>query len=102
MSSYKSASTQVCVRCSVQAIVLAGGPADNALARFRAMPAVKLGEKHFGFDSLDCADSSGYLMLGHLEMPLIQADPRMLIAGSNMQLIDVPISNAIKSGINKM
>lgn len=49
---------------SVQAIVLAGGPSNNALARFRAMPAVKL--------------------------------------GSNMQLIDVPISNCIKSGINKM
>ncbi|DBB12890.1 TPA: hypothetical protein ACH3X3_005650 [Trebouxia sp. C0006] len=49
---------------SVQAILLAGGPSTNALARFRAMPAVKL--------------------------------------GSNMQLIDVPISNCIKSGVNKM
>ena len=31
---------------SVQAIVLAGGPSDNALARFRAMPAVKLGKAY--------------------------------------------------------
>ena len=30
--------------CSVQAILLAGGPSNNALARFRAMPAVKLGQ----------------------------------------------------------
>lgn len=34
-----------CLTCSVQGIILAGGPSDNALARFRAMPAVKLGQQ---------------------------------------------------------
>jgi len=28
----------------VHAVILAGGPSDNALARYRAMPAVELGE----------------------------------------------------------
>ncbi|KAK9828450.1 hypothetical protein WJX72_000056 [[Myrmecia] bisecta] len=52
------------VNNSVHAVILAGGPSDNPLARFRAMPAVEI--------------------------------------GSNAQLIDVPISNCIRSGINKM
>lgn len=38
-----SASDDLLLLCSVQGIVLAGGPSENALARFRAMPAVKLG-----------------------------------------------------------
>jgi glucose-1-phosphate adenylyltransferase len=49
---------------SVHGVILAGGPADNPLARFRAMPAVEL--------------------------------------GANTQLIDVTISNCIRSGINKI
>ena len=31
---------------SVHAIILAGGSADNPLARYRAMPAVELGERN--------------------------------------------------------
>lgn len=46
------------------AVILAGGPSNNALARSRAMPAVPL--------------------------------------GSNLKLIDIPLSNCIRSGINKM
>ena len=30
--------------CSVHGVILAGGPSDNPLARYRAMPAVELGE----------------------------------------------------------
>ncbi|KAK9831226.1 hypothetical protein WJX74_008354 [Apatococcus lobatus] len=49
---------------NVHAVILAGGPSDNPMARYRAMPSMEL--------------------------------------GSNTQLIDVPISNCIRSGINKM
>ncbi|CAK0781127.1 hypothetical protein CVIRNUC_005292 [Coccomyxa viridis] len=49
---------------SVHAIILAGGSADNPLARYRAMPAVEL--------------------------------------GSSTQLIDISISNCIRSGVNKL
>ncbi len=31
---------------SVHAVILAGGPSDNPLARYRAMPAVELGEQY--------------------------------------------------------
>ncbi len=31
------------ISASVHAIILAGGPADNPLARYRAMPSVELG-----------------------------------------------------------
>ncbi|KAK9794930.1 hypothetical protein WJX73_010196 [Symbiochloris irregularis] len=48
----------------VHAVILAGGPQNNPLARFRAMPAVEL--------------------------------------GANTQLIDVTISNCLRSGINKL
>lgn len=52
------------LRNSVQAIILAGGPSSNPLAKHRAMPAVPF--------------------------------------GSNLRLIDVPISNCVAAGIGKV
>ena len=43
MTSKKGVVTVEDISSSVHAIILAGGPADNPLARYRAMPSVELG-----------------------------------------------------------
>lgn len=95
-------------------VILAGGPSDNPLARYRAMPAVELGESHLtGALQNACikyiwhaALSSSALQwlpqTGHSLCILLTWVPHLLSAGSNTQLVDVSISNCIRSGINKM
>lgn len=47
MTSKKGVVTVEDISSSVHAIILAGGPADNPLARYRAMPSVELGAPSF-------------------------------------------------------
>lgn len=61
------------------------------------MPAVKLGMS-FAAHAVVTLQLSSFALYVLLLQPL----KPLIDAGSNMQLIDVPISNCIKSGVNKM
>ena len=45
LTSKKGVVTVEDISASVHAIILAGGPADNPLARYRAMPSIELGAR---------------------------------------------------------
>ena len=45
---------------------------------------------------------NGFCRLSTACEPLLSWAPHLLSAGSNTQLVDVSISNCIRSGINKM
>ena len=89
---------------SVHAIILAGGSADNPLARYRAMPAVELGRRpghsYLAIRTTAIATSGttiteyGPPEQSHIAVPVP--------AGSSTQLIDISISNCIRSGVNKL
>ena len=70
--------SEQCLLSSLVSLMLKHGVADNTA--------------HNAFD---------LILLQHRENPS-QTKSVKLFAGSNMQLIDVPISNCIKSGVNKM
>lgn len=99
---------------SVHAIILAGGSADNPLARYRAMPAVELGERPaLQLELMHIANvvvpQLAFLMI-LLRWSQFCIDLRCCIvltmatfcAGSSTQLIDISISNCIRSGVNKL
>ena len=101
---------------SVAALVLAGGSSDNPLARDRAMPALEIGEA-LGMAWYRC---HGVLQterhtVVHEHAALNPSLKRLAPhgtnsaehgvvsgTGSNLRLIDIPISNCIRSGVNKM
>ena len=85
---------------SVHAIILAGGSSDNPLARYRAMPAVELGtasatSQHHQILPVACAWRIDMLLRTHGVFCAART-------GSSTQLIDISISNCIRSGVNKL
>ena len=91
---------------SVHAIILAGGSADNPLARYRAMPAVELGEWP-GHSHLVIGTAAKYLggavtVRHYGQVQSLEQRSVPVSAGSSTQLIDISISNCIRSGVNKL
>ena len=112
LTSKKGVVTVEDISASVHAIILAGGPADNPLARYRAMPSIELGARRLERDpSVSMLPSTKICRAGRLACKVSStfhrcsatADSRAVLhPGSNTQLIDVTIGNCIRSGINKL
>ena len=79
-------------------MVLAGGSSNNPLAQFRALPSLELGAQQtsqpYSSQTWVCRANA---------LTLVTSRPSISVrVGSNLRLIDVPISNCIRSGINKV